>query len=115
MKILILINYFFFLKGLLIVIAPMFFHFNETIAIFKFLLVDNEVFYSTLEFIEVNKILPIAIILSTLSSIYLFLREFEIKQFVFFLDFFSILILNYFLSPLVAFTSLLLFFTLYQT
>ena len=94
----------FFLKGLLIVIAPMFFHFNETIAIFKFLLVDNEIFYSTLEFIEVNKILPIAIILSSLSSIFLFLRKFEIKKFIVFLDYFSILLLNYYLTPLVAFT-----------
>ena len=94
----------FFLKGLLIVIAPMFFHFNETIAIFKFLLVDNEIFYSTLEFIEVNKILPIAIILSSLSSICLFLRKFEIKKFTIFLDYFSILVLNYYLTPLVAFT-----------
>ena len=94
----------FFLKGLLIVIAPMFFHFNETIAIFKFLLVDNEIFYSTLEFIEVNKILPIAIILSSLSSICLFLRKFEIKKFIIFLDYFSILVLNYYLTPLVAFT-----------
>jgi len=94
----------FFLKGLLIVIAPMFFHFNETIAIFKLLLVDNEIFYSTLEFIEVNKILPIAIILSSLSSICLFLRKFEIKKFIIFLDYFSILVLNYYLTPLVAFT-----------
>ena len=94
----------FFLKGLLIVIAPMFFHFNETIAIFKFLLVDNEIFYSTLEFIEVNKILPIAIILSSLSSICLFLRKFEIKKFTIFLDYFSILVLNYYLTPLLAFT-----------
>jgi len=94
----------FFLKGLLIILAPMFFHFNETITIFKFLLIDNEIFYSTLEFIEVNKILPIGIILSTLSCVYLFLRKFEIKKFIIFLDFFSILILNYYLSPLVAFT-----------
>ena len=95
----------FFLKGLLIIIAPMFFHFNETIAIFKLLLVDNEIFYSTLEFIEVNKILPIAIILSSLSSICLFLRKFEIKKFIIFLDYFSILVLNYYLTPLVAFTA----------
>ena len=94
----------FFLKGLLIIIAPIFFHFNETIAIFKLLLVDNEIFYSILEFIEVNKILPIAIILSSLSSICLFLRKFEIKKFTIFLDYFSILVLNYYLTPLVAFT-----------
>ena len=39
-----------------------------------------------------------------MSSIYLFLKEFEIKKFTIFLDYFSILILNYYLSPLVAFT-----------
>ena len=94
----------FFLKGLLIIAAPMFFHFDETIIIFKLLLVDNEIFYSTLEFIEVNKILPIAIILSSLSSICLLLRKFEIKKFIIFLDYFSILVLNYYLTPLVAFT-----------
>ena len=94
----------FFLKGLLIVVAPIFFHFEETITIFKLLLIDSEIFYSTLEFIEVNMILPIAIILSSLSSIYLFLRKFEIKKFIVFLDYFSILILNYYLTPLLAFT-----------
>ncbi|MDC0179394.1 Brp/Blh family beta-carotene 15,15'-dioxygenase [Candidatus Pelagibacter sp.] len=94
----------FFLKGLLIIVAPMFFHFEETVTIFKLLLVDNEIFYSTLEFIEVNKILPMAIILSSLSSIFLFLRKFEIKKFIVFFDYFSILVLNYYLTPLVAFT-----------
>ena len=94
----------FFLKGLLIILAPMFFHFNETISIFKLLLVDNEIFYSTLAFIEVNKILHLLIILSTLSSIYLFFNKFELKKFTIFLDYFSILILNYYLDPLVAFT-----------
>ena len=94
----------FFFKGILIIIAPMFFHFNETVAIFKFLLVDNEIFYLTLGFIENNKILPLGIILSTLSSIYLFLKEFEIKKLTIFLDYFSIIILNYYLSPLIAFT-----------
>ncbi len=94
----------FFFKGLLIILAPMFFHFDKTVAIFKFLLIDNEIFYSTLDFIEVNKILPIGIFLSTFSSIYLFLIKFEIKKFIFFFDYFSILILNYCLSPLEAFT-----------
>jgi Brp/Blh family beta-carotene 15,15'-monooxygenase len=45
-----------------------------------------------------------AIILSSLSSICLFLRKFEIKKFTIFLDYFSILVLNYYLTPLVAFT-----------
>jgi len=94
----------FFFKGLLIILAPMFFHFDETVAIFKLLLVNNEIFYSSLSFIETNKVLHIGIILSTLSSIYLFLKRFEIKKFPIFLDYFSILILNYYLSPLLAFT-----------
>ena len=94
----------FFLKGSLIILAPIFFHFDETIAIFKYLLIDNEVFYLTLEFVEANNILYMGILLSTLSSIYLFLKDFEIRKITIFLDFFSILILNYFLSPLVAFT-----------
>ena len=94
----------FFFKGLLIIIAPMFFHFEETVSLFKLLLVDNEIFYSSLSFIESSNALHIAIILSTLSNIYFFLKRFEIKKFTIFLDYFSILILNYYLSPLIAFT-----------
>ena len=103
-KVSIFIQLLFFFKGLLIILAPIFFNFDETVSIFKLILVDNENFYLTLDFIESNKILPILIILSTLSSIYLFLKEFNLKKFSIFLDYFSILILNYYLSPLVAFT-----------
>ncbi len=94
----------YFFKGFLIILAPLYFHFQETIAIFKLLLIDNEIFYSSLNFIETNKIIQIGIICSTLSSIFLFLKNFEIKKFVVFLDYFSILILNYYLTPLIAFT-----------
>ena len=94
----------YFFKGLLVILAPLYFHFQETIAIFKLLLIDNEKFYSSLTFIETNKVILIGIICSTLSSIFLFLKNFEIKKFVIFLDYFSILILNYYLSPLLAFT-----------
>jgi Brp/Blh family beta-carotene 15,15'-monooxygenase len=61
-------------------------------------------FYLSLNFIETNKIIQIGIICSTLSSIFLFFKNFEIKKFVIFLDYFSILVLNHYLSPLVAFT-----------
>ena len=94
----------YFFKGFLIILAPLYFHFQETIAIFKLLLIDNEAFYSSLNFIETNNVIQIGIICSTLSSIFLFLKNFEIKKFVVFLDYFSILILNYYLSPLIAFT-----------
>ena len=94
----------FFLKGSLIIFAPMYFHFDETISIFKLLLIDNESFYEILNIIETNKILLYGIILSTLSSIILFIKNFELKKFTIFLDYFSILIINFYFSPLVAFT-----------
>ena len=70
----------FFLKGSLIIFAPMYFHFDETISIFKLLLIDNESFYDFLNIIETNKFLLYGIILSTLSSIILFAKNFEIKK-----------------------------------
>jgi Brp/Blh family beta-carotene 15,15'-monooxygenase len=95
---------FFFLKGTLIIFAPMYFHFDETISIFKLLLIDNESFYEFLNFLESNKILLYGIILSTLSSIILSIKNFELKKFTIFLDYFSILIINFYFSPVVAFT-----------
>ena len=94
----------YFLKGSLIIFAPLIFHFNETINIFKLLLIENENFYLSLSFLENNKILDIGIILSTLSSIYLFVKKFEIKKFTIFLDYISIIIVNYYFTPLIAFT-----------
>ena len=94
----------FFLKGSLIVFTPMYFHFDETISIFKMLLIDSESFYEFLNVVETNKILLYCITLSTLSSIILFVKNFELKRFTIFLDYFSILIINFYFSPLVAFT-----------
>ena len=94
----------YFFKGFLIILAPMYFHFQDTVNIFKLLLIDNEVFYSILSFVEANIIIEIGIFISTTSSIFLFLNKFEIIKFSIFLDFFSIIILNYYLPPLIAFT-----------
>jgi len=94
----------FLLKGSLIILAPMYFHFDDTISIFKLLLVESETFYEFLNLIETNKILLYGIIVSTLSSIILFSKNFELKKFTIFFDYFSILIVNYFFSPLIAFT-----------
>jgi Brp/Blh family beta-carotene 15,15'-monooxygenase len=82
----------------------LYFNFDETISIFKLLLIENETFYSSLSFIETNKILYIGIILSSLSSLLLFIKDYELKKFTIFFDYFSILILNYCFSPLLAFT-----------
>ena len=95
---------FYFLKGLLIVIAPLNFHFEETINIFKLLLISDEKFYIFLGYIESYNIIPIIFIFSVFSSICLFIKNFRFINFSIFLDFFSILILNYYLSPLLAFT-----------
>jgi Brp/Blh family beta-carotene 15,15'-monooxygenase len=74
------------------------------VAIFKLLLIENETFYRNLGVIESSKILLAGIILSTLSSIFLFIKDFEIKKLTIFFDYFSILILNYYFTPLLAFT-----------
>ena len=95
---------FYFLKGILIVVAPLNFHFEETVNIFKLLFVDGEKFYVFLGYIENLKIIPIIFLLSLISSMYLFFKNFKFVNFSIFLDFFSILILNYYLTPLLAFT-----------
>ena len=97
-------QFLFFLKGSLIIFSPMYFHFDETISIFRLLLIENETFYNFLDLIESNRILLYCIILSTLANILLFTKNFELKKFTIFLDYFSILIINYYFSPLVAFT-----------
>ena len=94
----------YFLKGSLIIIAPLMFHFVETINIFKLLLIENENFYLFLNFIEDNSILLFALSISLLSNIYYLLKDFKIVNILILLDFFSIIALNYFLTPLVAFT-----------
>ena len=95
----------YFLKGSLVILAPLYFLFEETIEIFKLLLIDNENFYSSLSFIENNRLIDLGIILSSISSIILFIKKFNLKNFSIFFDYFSILILNYYLSPLIAFTA----------
>ncbi len=100
-----LINqFFYFLKGSLIVIAPLNFHFEETINIFKLLFIENEKFYIYLGVVESYNTIPIFFLLCTFSSFYFFIKNFRFINFSIFFDFFSILILNYYLPPLLAFT-----------
>jgi len=91
-------------KGFLIVAAPLYFNFVETINIFKLLLVENENFYEYLDWIETKNVLIIIIGISLLANILLIIQNFRIINIVLLLDFTSIIILNYFLTPLVAFT-----------
>jgi Brp/Blh family beta-carotene 15,15'-monooxygenase len=94
----------YFLKGALIIIAPLTFNFTETVNIFKLLLIQNENFFLFLEFIETYQILSFTLLASLLVNIYYFINNFKIMNILIFIDFFSIVVLNYFLSPLIAFT-----------
>lgn len=94
----------YFSKGSLIIIAPLMFHFTETINIFKLLLIQNENFYLFLSFVENNYIIFFIFFISLFVHVYFFMKEFKIINMLIFFDFISILILNYFFSPLIAFT-----------
>ena len=89
----------YFLKGSLIITSPLFFHKEETLAIFETL---N--FYISNNLIISNEILFIFILLSLISGIILSLnKSIEVKSLLL-MDYLSILILNYFLNPIIAFT-----------
>ena len=89
----------YFFKGSLIIVAPLLFHKNETLSIFKSLNFDI-----TTSFLINDEILYFFILLSFFSNIFLSLnKSFDAKSLLF-MDFLSILILNYFLNPVLAFT-----------
>ncbi len=89
----------YFLKGSLIITSPLFFHKEETLAIFETL---N--FYISNNPIISNEILFIFVLLSLISGIILSLnKSVEVKSLLL-MDYLSILILNYFLNPIIAFT-----------
>ena len=89
----------YFFKGSLVIVSPLLFHKNETLSIFKSLNFD----VSTNILIS-NEILYLFIFLSFISNIILSLnKSFDVKSLLL-MDFLSILILNYFLNPVLAFT-----------
>ena len=89
----------YFLKGSLIITSPLFFHKEETVSIFKTL---N--FNISNSFMITNEILFIFILLSLISGIYLSLKKNIEEKSLLLMDYLSILILNYFLNPIIAFT-----------
>ena len=90
----------YFFKGSLVITSPLLFHKNETLSIFKYLNFDI-----TTNILINNEILYLFIFLSFISNIILSInKSFEVKSLLL-MDFLSILILNYFLNPVLAFTS----------
>ena len=92
-------EFIYFLKGSIVIVAPLLFHKNETLSIFSSLnfdIIGN--------FLINNEILYTLVFLSLISNIFLSVsKNLETKSLLF-MDFLSILILNYFLNPIIAFT-----------
>ena len=92
---------FYLIKGSLIVFAPLFFHFDETLKIFEILMLSN----TFITFLELEHwIINVFLFLSFVGYLYfVYKNKFEDFE-VLFLDLISIIILNYIFSPIVAFT-----------
>ncbi len=89
----------FFLKGSTVIIAPLLLKREETNEIFRILnfnVFEAEVFN--------NEFLIIILLLSFLSSLYISRQKSADLKGLMFMDFFSLIILNLFLSPVLAFT-----------
>ena len=92
------INLLFTLKGSIIIISPLLFNFQDTADIFKLLNFDISIF-------GINQIFLYSILfLSFSSNIALSLNQESDFKSLIIMDFISILILNFFLSPILAFT-----------
>ncbi len=89
----------FFLKGSIVIIAPLLFQRDATNEIFRFL--NFNVFKSP---IFSNEFLIIFLFLSFLSSVYISNKEDFNLKILMIIDFLSLIILNFFLSPILAFT-----------
>ena len=89
----------YFLKGSAVIIAPLLLKKEETNEIFKIL---NFNIFET-EFFS-NQFLITMLILSLLSSLYISHKKNTDLKGLMIMDFFSLIILNFFLSPILAFT-----------
>ena len=95
-------NFFkFLLLGSPIILAPLSFHFEETLNIFKILYIENQNFINALYFFEEKNIFTILLILFLVFGLY-FAGSENMKQFL--LEKAGIIILNFTCHPLIAFT-----------
>ena len=94
-------QFFYLIKGSLIIFAPLFFHIDETLKIFEVLLINDKVLF----FIQDQHwIVNICLSSGVLGYLYFIFKN-KFKDFeILFLDMLSIFILNFIFSPLIAFT-----------
>ena len=89
----------YFFKGSLVITAPLLFHKNETLEIF-----NNLKFNVSHNLLISNEFLYLFVIISFIANILISInKKIDIKSLLI-MDFISILLLNYFLSPILAFT-----------
>ena len=91
------LNFIFFIKGSLIILAPLFYKFNETVALFEILNFNIDLF-------DYKNLIEIFFYLSLLSNIYFLIENLEWNYDFIFFDLLSINLLFSLLSPLTAFT-----------
>ena len=93
------LNLIYFFKGSLVITSPLLFHKNETLNIF-----NNLNFDVSQSLLISNEFLYIFIAISLFANIIISLnKQIDIKSLLL-MDFISILLLNYFLGPILAFT-----------
>jgi len=92
----------FFLKGSLIILAPLWLSFAETVTIFNILGVKNEIFFNFLSVLNNNSILLFLVIVSVVSNILINIKIKYLTGFVW--ETFCILGLYGIFNPLIAFT-----------
>jgi len=89
-----IVSIFFLFKGFIVILAPLFFHYNETIKIFEILNVN---------LIIINENLLVTLILLSFLSNFFIIHCTKNESFLL-ADWFTIVILNITFSPLIAFT-----------
>lgn len=92
-----ILNFILFIKGSLIILAPLFYKFNETMLLFKVLNFNIDLF-------DYNNLIEIFFYSSLLINIYFLVEDLEFNYEFIAFDLLSINLLFYFLSPLTAFT-----------
>ena len=92
----------FFLKGSLIVLAPLLLSFEETVTIFNILGVKNEIFFNLLNVLNNNSILLVLVIVSVVSNVLINRKLKYLTGFAW--ETFCILGLYDTFNPLIAFT-----------
>ncbi len=94
-------QFFYLLKGSLIISAPLFCNINETLKIFETIYLNEKILF----FIsDKHWVVTIFLGLSTFGYFYFLIKNNFFKFKILFLDIWSILIINVFFPPLIAFT-----------